>query len=78
MFDDRPALFQAVRDYGLEGIVAKRISGVYRPGYRRWVKIKNPAYWRREAELEGFRRSIARAKRPWRLPSDVTNTCSHD
>jgi bifunctional non-homologous end joining protein LigD len=60
-FDDGEALFQAVCSHGLEGIVAKRRSGRYRPGYRGWVKVKNPAYWRRESEVEGFRRSLARA-----------------
>ena len=29
-------------DHGLEGVVAKRRNGVYRPGYRGWTKIKNP------------------------------------
>jgi bifunctional non-homologous end joining protein LigD len=61
VFDDGEALFQAVVDHGLEGIVAKRRSGLYRPGERgSWVKVKNPDYWRRESEVEGFRRSLAR------------------
>ena len=34
VFDDGHALFDAVVEHGLEGIVAKRRSGVYRPGYR--------------------------------------------
>jgi bifunctional non-homologous end joining protein LigD len=61
VFDDGEALLEAVCERGLEGIVAKRRSGKYRPGQRGWVKVKNPSYWRRESEVEGFRRSLARA-----------------
>jgi bifunctional non-homologous end joining protein LigD len=39
-FDDGDALFQAVCAHELEGIVAKRRSGRYRPGERGWVKTK--------------------------------------
>ena len=61
-FDDGRALYQAVCDHGLEGVVAKRRRGIYRPGQRgSWLKVKNPSYWRRESEVEGFRRSLARA-----------------
>jgi bifunctional non-homologous end joining protein LigD len=51
-FDDGPALFEAVRAHELEGIVAKRREGRYRPGERGWVKIKNREYWRYEMERE--------------------------
>src|SRR6266849_9192680 len=34
------AFFEAVCRQGLEGIVAKRLDGRYRPGRRAWVKIK--------------------------------------
>jgi bifunctional non-homologous end joining protein LigD len=34
VFDDGKALFQVVCDRGLEGVVAKRRSGKYRPSYR--------------------------------------------
>ena len=61
VFDDGQALFQAVCKRGLEGIVAKRLGGLNGPGCRGWVKVKNPDYWRRESEVEGFRRSLARA-----------------
>lgn len=57
MFDDGPALFEAVSAHDLEGIVAKRRSGRYVAGYRGWVKIMNPAYWRYELECEGAIRS---------------------
>ena len=63
VFDDGQALWQAVCDHGLEGIVAKRLTSTYRPGYRGWVTIKNPRYWRRESEVEGFRRSLERRAR---------------
>jgi ATP-dependent DNA ligase len=63
-FDDGQALFLAVCDRGLEGVVAKRRSGKYRPGYRGWIKVKNPGYWRRESEVEGVRRSRERRSRP--------------
>jgi bifunctional non-homologous end joining protein LigD len=59
-FDDGPALWAAVTDMGLEGVVAKRRTGLYRPGYRGWVKVKNPAYWRRDSEAEGFRKRSTR------------------
>ena len=51
-FDDGPALFEAVCERELEGIVAKRGSGRYQPGQRGWLKIKNRAYWRYEMERE--------------------------
>jgi hypothetical protein len=30
--------------------VAKPSGSAYRPGYRGWIKVKNPDYWRRNAE----------------------------
>jgi bifunctional non-homologous end joining protein LigD len=59
-FDDGEALHAAVCEHGLEGVVAKRRSSRYVPGERRWVKTKNPTYWRRESEVEGIRRSSER------------------
>jgi bifunctional non-homologous end joining protein LigD len=50
--DDGHALFEAVCEHELEGVVAKRRSGLYRPGERAWVKIKNTDYWRYELERE--------------------------
>jgi len=38
------ALFQAVRERDLEGIVAKLANGRYEPAATTWVKIKNPDY----------------------------------
>ena len=63
MFDDGHALFNAVVEHGLEGIVAKRRNGSYRPGYRGWVKVKNPEYWRRESEIAQMQRSRERGAR---------------
>jgi ATP-dependent DNA ligase len=34
------AFFEAVCRLGLEGVVAKRLDGRYRPGRRAWIKIK--------------------------------------
>src|SRR4051812_4137184 len=51
-FDDGHALFAAVVDQGLEGVVAKPRVSTYRPGARDWLKIKNRAYWRFGQELE--------------------------
>ena len=59
-FDDGQALFSAVCDQGLEGVVAKRRSQSYRPGERAWVKTKNKAYWRYGEELESLQRSLER------------------
>ena len=61
-FEDGEALFTAVCEHGLEGVVAKKHSERYRPGERRWLKMKNPNYWRRESEIEGVRRSRERRR----------------
>jgi bifunctional non-homologous end joining protein LigD len=52
-FDDGQALWEAVCEYELEGVVAKRRSSRYVPGERGWIKTKNRAYWRYEMEREG-------------------------
>src|SRR4051794_36233037 len=39
-FEDGDALWRAVREHELEGVVAKRDSERYRAGERRWVKVK--------------------------------------
>jgi bifunctional non-homologous end joining protein LigD len=59
-FEDGEALFAAVCERGLEGVVAKRRSQPYRPGERAWIKTKNKAYWRYGEELESIRRYIER------------------
>ena len=60
VFDDGTVLFDAVIEHGLEGIVAKRRTGIYRPGFRGWAKIKNPSYWRRESEIAHMQHSRER------------------
>jgi bifunctional non-homologous end joining protein LigD len=42
LFDDGPATLQAATENGLEGVVAKRLPSVYRPGYRTgdWIKVR--------------------------------------
>jgi bifunctional non-homologous end joining protein LigD len=51
-FEDGEALFEAVCGRELEGVVAKRLTGRYRPGERGWIKTKNRGYWRYEIERE--------------------------
>jgi bifunctional non-homologous end joining protein LigD len=43
-FDDGEALFEVVCERSLEGVVAKRVDGRYRPGERGWIKLKNRDY----------------------------------
>jgi bifunctional non-homologous end joining protein LigD len=62
-FEDGQALYAAVCEQGLEGVVAKKHSGLYRPGERGWIKVKNPSYWRRDSEVEGVRRSAEQRAR---------------
>jgi bifunctional non-homologous end joining protein LigD len=52
-FDDGHALWAAVCEHELEGVVAKRRSGRYVSGGRGWIKTKNREYWRYEMEREG-------------------------
>ncbi len=51
-FTDGHALFDAVCEWEMEGVVAKRLREPYRPGERAWVKTKNREYWRYEMEHE--------------------------
>ena len=62
-FDDGQALFAAVCELGFEGVVAKHHSSFYRPNDRGWVKVKNPNYWRRDAEREAMVRKQERRGR---------------
>jgi bifunctional non-homologous end joining protein LigD len=61
VFDDGEALFAGVCGMGLEGVVAKKLTSLYRAGQRGWVKLKNPAYGRRDSEIETMRRSRERS-----------------
>jgi bifunctional non-homologous end joining protein LigD len=60
-FDDGDALWNAICEHELEGVVAKRRSSRYVPGERGWIKTKNRDYWRYELEREGAIRSRQRA-----------------
>ena len=57
---DHGQLLAAVCELGFEGVVAKNHSSLYRPNDRGWVKVKNPNYWRRDAEIEAMRHSRER------------------
>ena len=56
-FTDGQALFDAVCDLGLEGVVAKRVTSLYGATRRGWIKTKNPNYWRLDLEREAMQRS---------------------
>jgi bifunctional non-homologous end joining protein LigD len=60
VFDDGEALLEATGGLGLEGVVAKRRSGPYRPEERGWVKVKHRHYWRFAQGLEGAQRRSRR------------------
>jgi bifunctional non-homologous end joining protein LigD len=55
-FDDGHALYEAVCERGLEGVVAKWRRANSRPGQHGWIKVKNPAYWRRDSEFAAMNR----------------------
>jgi bifunctional non-homologous end joining protein LigD len=55
-FEDGPALWDAIVERGLEGVVAKREREPYKPGGRLWVKTKNRATDRFQQELAGLTR----------------------
>ena len=46
-----------------EGVAAKSHTSLYRPNDRGWVKVKNPNYWRRDAEREAMARKHQRRAR---------------
>jgi ATP-dependent DNA ligase len=46
-------LFELVKEKDLEGLVAKRKDGKYRPETR-WYKLLNPAYTQKLGRLEYF------------------------
>ena len=61
VFDDGEALWEAVCEHELEGVVAKLLWGRYVPGERGWIKTKNRDYWRWELEREGVLKVRSRA-----------------
>jgi bifunctional non-homologous end joining protein LigD len=60
VFEDGSALWDAVCEHELEGVVAKRLDERYLSRERRWIKVKNRAYWRYELERESAIRSRRR------------------
>ena len=54
------ALYRAVVEADLEGIVAKRLADTYRPSLTRWLKIANPNFTQRRGRAEWFRERRAR------------------
>jgi bifunctional non-homologous end joining protein LigD len=48
------ALFRAVVDADLEGIVAKHLAAAYHANSARWYKIINPSYTQRRGRAEWF------------------------
>ena len=59
------ALYQAVVDADLEGIVAKKLADPYNPKSTRWHKILNRDYWQRPGRAERFRERQGRYPRRW-------------
>jgi bifunctional non-homologous end joining protein LigD len=60
---DGKALYRAVVDADLEGIVAKHLGDPYRPNFTRWHKIINRNYTQRRGRAEWFRRIERQASR---------------
>ena len=56
------ALYRAVVEADLEGIVAKRLADAYRPNLTRWRKIANPDYTQRRGRAAWFRERRAQPK----------------
>jgi bifunctional non-homologous end joining protein LigD len=52
-FDDGGALWDAVCEHELEGVVAKPRHSRYMSAERGWTKTKKRGYWRYEMEREG-------------------------
>jgi bifunctional non-homologous end joining protein LigD len=59
-FDDGDALYEAAREQGLEGVLAKRTSSPYKPGQRTrdWQKVK--ARYRQEFVIAGYTKGEGR------------------
>jgi bifunctional non-homologous end joining protein LigD len=59
-FEDGQALWEAIVERRLEGVVAQRERDPYRPAARMWVKTKNRATVRFREELQGATRNQQR------------------
>jgi bifunctional non-homologous end joining protein LigD len=56
-------LFQLVCERDLEGIVAKRLDGIYDPAATTWLKMKNLNYSQARDRHELFERRTANGRR---------------
>jgi ATP-dependent DNA ligase len=56
------ALYRAVVDADLEGIVAKRLADAYRPKLARWHKVLNRGCSQRRGRAEWFRKRRGHAR----------------
>lgn len=59
VFEDGEALWRAVCQHDLEGVVAKRMREHYLSGERAWVTVKNRDYWRYAIPDSAAKRSRA-------------------
>jgi ATP-dependent DNA ligase len=59
------ALYQAVVDADLEGIVAKHLADAYHPKLARWDKVLNRNYSQRRRRAEWFRERRGRYAGHW-------------
>jgi bifunctional non-homologous end joining protein LigD len=59
------ALYRAVVDADLEGIVAKRLADAYEPKRARWHKVLNRSYSQRRGRAEWFRERRGRYAGQW-------------
>ena len=57
------ALYRAVVEADLEGIVVKPLADTYRPSLTRWLKIANPNYTQRRGRAEWFRERRAQGRK---------------
>jgi ATP-dependent DNA ligase len=67
-FEEGQALWQAVCEHELEGVVAKRLHVRYRPSERWWLKVKNRPYRRYELERE---KAISSRRHKWQRPDET-------
>jgi hypothetical protein len=61
---DGRALYRAVVDAALEGIVAKRLADAYRPSRTRWHKVLNRGYSQRHGRCRLVSRAGVAPRRP--------------
>jgi hypothetical protein len=64
VYDDGPALFQAVCGHGLEGVVCKPLTSRYLPGERGWLKVKNRLAYQAIRNVAAARALAAPGQKP--------------